>query len=109
MSRATGPHRPLFWDTWVAAAKTNPAAAAVVNRYIQRPAEELYDLAADPFELNNLAADPRHTARLTALRGELDAWMKQQGDAQTLFGKPLLLGEPVTNVVPATAPKKKSP
>lgn len=48
-------------------------------------------------------------SRLAALRTELDAWMKQQGDAQTLFGKPLLLGEPVTIVVPATAPKKKSP
>lgn len=36
-----GPHRPLFWDTWVAAAKTNPAAAAVVDRYTRHPAEEL--------------------------------------------------------------------
>ena len=109
MSRAAGPHRPLFWDTWVDAAKTNSAAAAVVNRYIEHPAEELYDLAADPHELRNLAADPRQTTRLAALRAELDAWMKQQGDAQTLFGKPLLLGEPVTIVVPAVAPKKKSP
>lgn len=109
MSRAAGPHRPLFWDTWVDAAKTNSAAAAVVKRYIEHPAEELYDLTVDPFELHNLAADPRQTTRLAALRAELDAWMKQQGDAQTLFGKPLLLGEPVTIVVPAVAPKKKSP
>lgn len=109
MSRATGPHRPLFWDTWVAAAKTNPAAAAVVNRYIERPAEELYDLATDPFELRNLAADPRQAARLAEMRSDLDVWMKQQGDAQTLFGKPLLLGEPVTNIAPAMSPKKKSP
>lgn len=109
MSRAAGPHRPLFWDTWVDAAKTNAAAAAVVKRYIEHPAEELYDLTADPHELRNLAADPRHAARLAALRSDVDAWMKQQGDAQTLFGQPLRLGEPVTIVVPANAAKKKSP
>ena len=46
---------------------------------------------------------------LAELRAELDAWMKQQDNAQTLFGQPLLRGEPVTIVVPAVAPKKKSP
>ena len=107
MSRATGPHRPLFWDTWVAAAKTNPAAAAVVNRYIQRPAEELYDLAADPFELRNLAADPKNATRLAALRAELDGWMKQQGDTQTVFGQPLLRGEPVTDLALGNVQKKR--
>ena len=95
MSRATGPHRPLFWDTWLDAAKTNPAAAAVVNRYIQHPAEELYDLNADPFELHNLAANPQQAERLAAMRTELSAWMKEQGDQETVFGKPLPLGEPV--------------
>jgi N-sulfoglucosamine sulfohydrolase len=98
MSRATGPHRPLFWDTWLDAARTNPAAAAVVDRYIRHPAEELYDLSADPFELHNLAADPKQAERLAAMRADLDAWMKEQGDQQTVFGKPLLHGEPVTQI-----------
>ena len=96
MSRATGPHRPLFWDTWLDAAKTNPAAAAVVNRYIQHPAEELYDLATDPLELHNLAADPKQAERLATMRSDLDVWMKQQGDQQTVFGTPLPLGAPGT-------------
>lgn len=108
MSRAIGPHRPLFWDTWVAAAKTNPAAATVVQRYIEHPPEELYDLVADPHELRNLAGDPRHATRLASLRAELDAWMKQQGDTQTVFGKPLLRGEPVTNIAAPAASKQKS-
>ena len=96
MSRASGPHRPLFWDTWLAAAKTDPAAATVVSRYIQRPAEELYDLAADPFELHNLATNPKQAERIASMRSDLTAWMKAQGDQEPLFGKPLLLGEPVT-------------
>jgi N-sulfoglucosamine sulfohydrolase len=85
-----------YWRSWVAEAKTNPAAAAVVKRFVERPAEELYNLKADPYEQHNLAADPAQASRLAAMRAELKAWMKEQGDTQTVFGKPLLLGEPVT-------------
>ncbi len=69
-----------YWDSWVEAARTDPAAAATVRRYHHRPAEELYDLAADPWELSNLVADPSHAATLARLRTDLDAWMAAQGD-----------------------------
>lgn len=69
-----------YFDSWVAKAKTDPAAAAVVRRYHTRPAEELYDLKADPHELKNLAADPAQAGRLKDLRADLDRWMSQQGD-----------------------------
>lgn len=69
-----------YWDSWVEKAKTDPAAAAIVRRYHSRPAEELYDLSADPSELKNLAADPIHAATLQSLRSVLDDWMKSQGD-----------------------------
>lgn len=87
-----------YWNTWLAAAKTDAAAAAAVNRYTVRPAEELYNLQADPFELHNLAADSQHAERLAAMRTELKAWMKSQGDTETVFGQPLLAGEPVTMI-----------
>ncbi|MFG0265532.1 MAG: sulfatase [Rhodopirellula sp. JB055] len=45
-----------------------------------RPAEELYDLQSDPYEMNNLAASPSHAETLASLRGELDAWMAETGD-----------------------------
>jgi hypothetical protein len=80
-----------YWESWVEAAKTNAKAAAVVKRYRDRPAEELYDLTADPHEQTNLAADPQHADRLTILRRELDAWMTQQGDNKSFFGRPTLL------------------
>jgi arylsulfatase A-like enzyme len=70
----------IYWDSWVRKARTDPAAAAVVHRYHKRPAEELYDLTADPHELTNLAGDPAQSGRLKALRADLDAWMKSQGD-----------------------------
>ncbi len=69
-----------YWNSWVEAARTNPAAAATVRRYHHRPAEELYDLAADPWELSNLAREPAHAATLARLKADLDAWMSAQGD-----------------------------
>jgi len=35
--------------------------------------------------------------------------MKQPGDTQTVFGQPLLLGQPVTDIVPGNAQKKAAP
>lgn len=80
VDKAAGGDGRDYWDSWVEKAKTDPAAAAVVRRYHTRPAEELYDLTADPWELKNLAADPKHADRLKALSADLDAWMKGQGD-----------------------------
>jgi uncharacterized sulfatase len=69
-----------YWNSWVEQAKNSPAAAAVVDRYHHRPAEELYDLRSDPDEQHNLAGDPAHATTLATLRADLDAWMKAQGD-----------------------------
>jgi N-sulfoglucosamine sulfohydrolase len=69
-----------YWDSWLMRAETDPAAAAAVKRYRQRPAEELYDLSADPYEQRDLAADPAHAATLAELRGKLRAWRVQQGE-----------------------------
>ena len=45
-----------------------------------KPDEELYDLAADPYEMTNLAADPAHAATLVQLRGAVNQWIKESGD-----------------------------
>lgn len=82
-----------FWS-WEAAATHDPTAALLLNRYRQRPGEELYDLAADPDELNNLAADSRYASTLTTMRTELDAWMQDQGDDGQVPVAPWLAGDP---------------
>jgi arylsulfatase A-like enzyme len=81
----------IYFDSWVEKAKTDPAAARVVKRYHEHPAEELYDVVADPHELHNLAADAKHAATLQSLRAKVRAWMHQQGDKGEVFGKPRLL------------------
>lgn len=45
-----------------------------------RPAEELYDLHQDPFELNNLATDPRYQKTLEEMHRALEAWIVETGD-----------------------------
>lgn len=45
-----------------------------------RPAEELYDTQADPFELNNLARDVALEGELWRLRDACDAWTDRVGD-----------------------------
>lgn len=69
-----------FWNSWVRKAASDPRAARLIERYINRPAEELYDLDADPAELRNLAGDPDRRATISRLREQLLAWMDEQGD-----------------------------
>ena len=48
--------------------------------YTNRPAEELYDLAKDPYELHNVITEPAYAAQVEELRNQLTDWMKQQND-----------------------------
>lgn len=96
-----------YFGSWRDKARTDPHAAAVLQRYHQRPAEELYDLRADPLELRNLAADPAQAKRLAQLRGEVEAWMKASGDTRRAFAEPRLLSDPDRAAVPTKAAKKK--
>lgn len=56
----------------------SPGAARMMQP--TRPAEELYDLNADPHEIHNLAEDDSHTDQLARLRKLLAEWEKQTGD-----------------------------
>ena len=82
-----------YWRSWEAAAESNEQAAETVQRYRERPAEELYDLRSDPHEQRNLAADPNHAERVKALRAEVDEWMRAQNDQETVFNEPRLPGK----------------
>jgi uncharacterized sulfatase len=69
-----------FWKSWLEKAKTDPDAAKKVEMYVQRPAQELYYLEKDPYEMNNLAGDPKYPPLMDSLRKRLLSWMGQQGD-----------------------------
>jgi uncharacterized sulfatase len=50
----------------------------------QRAPEELYDTAADPGQLRNVAGDPAHAATLERMRGALRRWLLDVRDAAFL-------------------------
>ncbi|MBN2451232.1 MAG: sulfatase [Lentisphaeria bacterium] len=75
-----GIHRGQPIESWQEDAKADPALAARVEWLFRRPAEELYDLDTDEFEMRNLADDPAFAAVKARLGVRLDAWMAQQGD-----------------------------
>ena len=72
--------RSAVWTSWTKKAENDKFAAARVKAYQYRPGVELYDLEADPFQLNNLAENPEYADVKKKLRGELLGWMEQQGD-----------------------------
>jgi N-sulfoglucosamine sulfohydrolase len=50
----------------------------------KRPAEELYDIQADPGCLQNLAADAKHARTLAAHRAQLEAQLRREKDPRVL-------------------------
>ena len=58
--------------------KLTPEQALIMRE--TRPAEELYDLKKDPYELENLADDPARQDVLKELRGVLDDWITRTDD-----------------------------
>ncbi len=67
-------------QTWKEIGKNNSAVAARARFYQHRPAEELYDLRNDPYELNNLTDNPDYAKIKGRLKKELERWMQQQTD-----------------------------
>ncbi|HPF50178.1 MAG TPA: sulfatase-like hydrolase/transferase [Draconibacterium sp.] len=65
------------WEAEFRAGRTN----AVQSRaFLPKPVEELYDVENDPWEVNNLANDPKYADVLKRMRGALDQWRKKTKD-----------------------------
>lgn len=65
------------WENAFRAGRTN----VVQSRAFQpKPVEELYDVEIDPWEINNLANDPKYAGVLNRMRGALDTWRKDTKD-----------------------------
>ena len=79
--------QPQYRDPWAVTKKIRAMAAAGELNATQlafygesRPAEELYDLDADPHETKNLVKDPAFAEELELHRALLEAWVEASGD-----------------------------
>lgn len=72
-------HNP-YWGSWVFSATENPRHLHLVERFLHRPAEELYHTSEDRFEMKNLADDPAHAEMKARLAKELDRHLAEQLD-----------------------------
>jgi len=71
---------PLFQSMIAKANGGDRLAKRLVYAYQHRPAVELFDLKADPLEMNNIASQAGSELHIKRLRGKLEAWMEAQGD-----------------------------
>ena len=69
-----------MWGSWLVTAKTDERASWLINKFVHRPAFELYDHQTDPWELNNLAELPEYAARVAEMKEALLEWMDRMGD-----------------------------
>lgn len=60
--------------------KVDPFLLRGAKRHKDQPEEELYDTHADPYELNNLAANPDYAETKDRMKIKLGQWMKSQND-----------------------------
>ena len=72
-------HRSETWKHFVESGKTVYGKRPIAN-YHHRPPHELYDLSADPNEVNNLADKPEYASLLFELETKLKSWQKETKD-----------------------------
>lgn len=65
------------WEDAYKAGNCNEAQSAF---WEQKPAEELYDVNVDPWEVNNLVSDPEYADVLKRMRTENNRWMTEIRD-----------------------------
>jgi N-sulfoglucosamine sulfohydrolase len=68
------------FNSWREKAAVDRNANNLVYKYEFRPQEELYDVVNDPFEMHNIANDPKYAEVIKELKNKLFQWMNEQGD-----------------------------
>ncbi len=77
---APGVEQPVFWE-YITTRVIQTRQWKYIRRFLDTP-DELYDLAADPGETRNLAADPARADVVADLGGQLAAFFDRYADPQ---------------------------
>lgn len=78
-----------YWGSWLTHSTDKPEILHLVERFLNRPAEELYHTGGDDrFELKNLASDPAHAETKKRLSAALDEYLIDQKDSGVAMDTP---------------------
>ena len=78
-----------WWQALRDAARQGDASAKkLYDKYHHRPAEELYRVDEDPWEMNNLADKPEYAKDKKRLLAQLQRWMAEQNDPGAAMDDP---------------------
>ena len=105
-------YKELNYPTWnlvkqlAREGKLTPEAALFAAD--TKPIEELYDLASDPHEVKNLAADPACRQTLKALRQAVDDWVRETNDQGAKSEDPVDIFKGYNGYFPGDPPVKKT-
>lgn len=80
-----GQHLDYLWKapsikSWEAEYKAGRLNEVQSRFWRPKPAEELYDVDADPDNIHNLATDPKYAKELARLRKSNDQWLRESKD-----------------------------
>jgi N-sulfoglucosamine sulfohydrolase len=93
------------WRKWEAGGKLNEVQRSFFAK--SKPKEELYDTEADPWEVKNLAEDPKYAAQLGELRAECDAWIERTKDKGAIPVEQLIKDRVITERAEKYAERQK--
>lgn len=91
-------YRMLAYQEWLELFNAGKLNAAQRQFFEPRPAEMLFDVEADPHEINNLADDPAYASVLRDMRRRLSGKVKEINDL-SLFPESVLYEEAFDNPV----------
>ena len=75
-----GVERRAVLDKLALEDRRRPARRPDCGTPAYRPAEQLYDVEKDPYEMTNVAADPKLAEAKAGLSAELDRWLSEEKD-----------------------------
>jgi N-sulfoglucosamine sulfohydrolase len=94
--------------SWLVRHQDDPAGTAFYElAFGKRPAEELYDLAKDPDQVKNVAADPAYAARKKELADRLAKLLADAGDPRVTGDGQTFDQPPFTDAVEGGGKKGK--
>lgn len=91
---------------WLVGQRNNPEWKPLFDQvYGKRPREELYDLARDPHQMHNIAADPAYAKVRTELEQQLLTELQRSGDPRLVDDGKFFETPPLAGPLPADAAK----